>query len=670
MTDAIIKLSESAKVDIPKEFSSRETRALLARAVTYMWPLKWRYLVSLLLTVGSTLPILYTPWPLKVLLDHVVTRQPLDDAAILKFPPYFQPLLRMIENAPPAQIAFWVVVVGGITVLTFGVFGRAPGSDLTNAAQDTTSGAMGEGQDTASRTENIANASGSFASGIFGIVEYRWHLRLSQTLNHYYRSQLLAKIKALPMTTLEDRRIGDAIYRVMYDTPMITNVLYEVVNTNVRSAINFIAMAYVLTYSFGKAPEVVWLALATAPVVFLVTIPLNAYSRKRSLASRMAGSQTTTSIEEGMSNVLAVQSLGGWERERSRFEAASRESFKRYRRLALAGTLSIFVTGGLAPQITTSIVFLIVSSHVISGDFTLGDYGVILYYFGAMAYAAGSVGGVWTRQQDNAGGLKRVFDVLDLPAEQDLGTQTLPRIHQGVSIEDATLVYPDGRQALNGASLTAPVGQIVAIVGPTGAGKTSLAYLIPRFHTPTTGRVLIDGYDLNEVTLESLRSQVTYVFQETHLFADTVFNNIAYAKPDATREEVERVARIAGAHTFIMDLPEGYGTDLGSRGGKLSVGQKQRISIARGLLRDSRILILDEPTSALDPETERYLVSALHEAAKDRAVVIIAHRLSTIMHADKIVFLEDGKVIEEGRHDELMARPNSAYAAFARLQQA
>jgi ABC-type multidrug transport system fused ATPase/permease subunit len=670
MTDAIIKPSEAAKVEIPREFSSKETRALLYRAFTYMRPLKWRYLVSLLLTVGSTLPILYTPWPLKVLLDHVVTKQPLDDAAILKFPPYFQPLLRMIENAPPAEIAFWVVMVGAFTVITFGVFGRAPGSSATNAAQDTTGGAMGQGQDTASRTENLANASGSYASGIFGIVEYRWHLRLSQSLNHYYRSQLLAKIKALPMTTLEDRKIGDAIYRVMYDTPMITNVLYELVNTNVRSAINFVAMAYVLTYSFGNAPEVVWLALLTAPVVFLVTIPLNAYSRKRSLASRMAGSQTTTSIEEGMSNVLAVQSLGGWERERSRFDAASRESFKRYRRLALAGILSIFLTGGLAPQVTTSIVFLIVSAHVISGDFTLGDYTVVLYYFGAMAYAAGGVGGVWTRQQDNAGGLKRVFDVLDLPAEQDLGTKVLPRITEGVSIENVTLVYPDGRQALHGATLTAPVGQIVAIVGPTGAGKTSLAYLVPRFHTPTTGRVTIDGHDLNEVTLDSLRSQVAYVFQETHLFADTILNNIRYAKPEASMAEVERVAKIAGAHDFITKLPEGYDTDLGSRGGKLSVGQKQRISIARGLLRESRILILDEPTSALDPETERYLVAALHEAAKDRAVIIIAHRLSTIAHADKIVFLEDGKVIEQGTHDELMATPGSAYAAFARLQSA
>ena len=234
----------------------------------------------------------------------------------------------------------------------------------------------------------------------------------------------------------------------------------------------------------------------------------------------------------------------------------------------------------------------------------------------------------------------------------------------GVEFRDVGLVYPDGRRALAGVSLTADIGQIVAIAGPTGAGKTSLASLIPR----TEGEVLIDGANVNDATLASLRGQVTYVFQETQLFGDSILENIRFGKPDADRDEVEQVARIAGAHDFISVLPQGYDTRLGTSMSKLSVGQKQRIAIARGLLRDSRILILDEPTSALDPETEEYLVQSLREAARNRLVIVIAHRLSTIAGADKIVFLEEGQLREAGSHDELMTVPDGHYRRFVELQ--
>ena len=184
------------------------------------------------------------------------------------------------------------------------------------------------------------------------------------------------------------------------------------------------------------------------------------------------------------------------------------------------------------------------------------------------------------------------------------------------------------------------------------------------------GEILIDGIPVNDVTLDSLRSQVTYVFQETQLLSDSIADNIRYGNPGASDAEVERVARIAGVHDFIASLPDGYDTKLGTTSAKLSVGQKQRVAIARGLLRNARILILDEPTSALDPETEEYLVGSLHEAAKDRLVIIIAHRLSTIANADKIVFMEDGRVMEQGSHPELMAREDGHYRKFVDLQTA
>ncbi|MDE0008949.1 MAG: ABC transporter ATP-binding protein, partial [Gammaproteobacteria bacterium] len=315
--------------------------------------------------------------------------------------------------------------------------------------------------------------------------------------------------------------------------------------------------------------------------------------------------------------------------------------------------------------------FVYLINLIIDGVMTPGDFAAMFVFWGYLIGPARSLGILWIRFQDNVAGMRRVFAMLDLPSEADLGTRTLPEITDGVAIRGAGLVYPDGRRALEGVDLDAKVGQIVAFVGPTGSGKTSLAYLIPRYHLATEGEVRIDGQSVNDVTLASLRSQVTYVFQETQLFSDSIADNIRYGKPEATAEEVETAARTAGIHDFIAALPDGYNTKLGgAAASKLSVGQKQRISIARGLLRDSRILILDEPTSALDPETEQYLVQSLHEAAKDRLVIIIAHRLSTIAHADKIVFLEDGRVMEQGSHAELMVSPGGHYRNFVELQTA
>jgi ABC-type multidrug transport system fused ATPase/permease subunit len=312
-------------------------------------------------------------------------------------------------------------------------------------------------------------------------------------------------------------------------------------------------------------------------------------------------------------------------------------------------------------------VWYLVMGRVIEGDLTVGDFGVVLFYFGWLS-SIGAIPALWIRLQNNVAGMRRVFFFMDIPTEATRGGADVPDISEGVVMKRAGLTYPDGREALKNIDLKGKVGEILAFVGPTGAGKTSLAHLVPAYHLATAGSVLIDGRDVQSLSVESLRKQVSYVFQETHLFSDSIIDNIRYGSPEVTREQVERAARVAGAHDFIMSFPEGYDTQLGTVTSKISVGQKQRIAIARGLVKDARILILDEPTSALDPETEAYLVEALHEASKNKLVIVIAHRLSTIANADRIYFLKDGEILEQGSHEELVAKDGGNYREYVELQ--
>ncbi|MCY4060399.1 MAG: ABC transporter ATP-binding protein, partial [Gammaproteobacteria bacterium] len=527
-----------------------------------------------------------------------------------------------------------------------------------------------QGRDYATSVENALHGGHSSLGGVYGYVEFTMNMRLTQALNHTIRSHVFHRIMGLSMTRLEDQRIGDSIYRVLYDTPQINEIFYQIVHTPVMTITLFIVTALTMLSAYPTVPELLWMTVVILPLWFGVSSLFAPMVRRRGQAARAAGALTTSTIEEGMDNVLAVQSLGGNKKERGRFGDDSGESFKRHRIQAFVW-MSIGWVNGVFNQIIELFFFCYVLLMVFDGKLSVGDFGVLLGMIGQLRGRAQELAWIWIRFQDNVAAMRRVFAMMDLPPEDDLGRDRLPPIREGVTMRGAGLVYPDGRRALEGVDLDAKVGEIVAFVGPTGAGKTSLAYLVPRFHEATEGEVRIDGHRVNDLTLDSLRDQVTYVFQETQLFRDSILDNIRYGKPDAHQSEVERVAKIAGIHDFIMSLPEAYRTELGTvTSSKISVGQKQRIAIARGLLRDSRILILDEPTSALDPETEEYLVRSLHEAAKDRLVIIIAHRLSTIANADKIVFLEEGRVVEQGGHAELLAKEGGRYREFVELQTA
>ncbi len=653
--------SRASGIDTHTQIGERDSLRIILRSAAYIRFFFWRYIAKFAMKFGAYAVALgLLPWPAKMLVDHVILANPISEAT--DYPPYWMPVVTAMQDAAlsPMAILVWLVVIGLGLVLLIGRY--------TTGYDDDVEAGLAQGHDYATQVENTIHGGHSTFGGLWGYVEFKINARLNQALNHTLRAQLFSRIGALSVTQLEDQRIGDSIYRVMYDAPQVQEIFYEITHTPVMSTVLYTQALITLLVTYPTQPQVFWITMAMGLTYMILSGLFSRVVRRRGQAARSAGALTTGTIEEGMDNVAAVQSLGGNVHEQARFEGDSAESFKRFRKVALLWMI-IPQVGDTINALAQTAFFVMLIGLIVDGALTPGDFGAMFVFWGYLRGPAMALGILWIRFQDNVAAMRRVFAMMDLPAETDLGTMRLPPISDGVAMRGAGLVYPDGRRALEGIDLDAKVGQIVAFVGPTGAGKTSLAYLIPRYHVASEGEILIDGHNINDVTLDSLRGQITYVFQETQLFSDSIRDNIRYGKPEASQEEVEQVARTAGIHDFIASLPEGYDTKLGSSAAsKLSVGQKQRISIARGLLRDSRVLILDEPTSALDPETEQYLVASLHEAAKDRLVIIIAHRLSTIAHADKIVFLQEGRVMEQGSHDELLAREGGYYRAFVELQ--
>ena len=650
--------ARSSGLDTRTDITAKESLTIILRSTAYIRYFPWRYLTKFILKLGSyALPLALIAWPVKILIDHVVLGMPIEDA--VGYPFYIEPLIEFFHGKSVLEILLWLAVIGITLVVTIGSY--------STGFEDETDAGLAQGHDYATQVENKMHGGHSTAGGFYGYIEFKLNMRLTQVLNHTIRAHLFSKIAALPITKLEDQRIGDSIYRVMYDTPQINEIFYEMTHTPGMSTILYIQAVFIMLDAYPHMPIIAYGTIVLFPLWVFISAFFSRIVRRRGQAARAAGSITTATIEEGMDNILAVQSLGGNEGERKRFSADSKESFFRHRAVTI---LWIFIInfGGILTTLAHVGFTAYVATLVIEGVMSPGDVAAIAVYFGYLRGPAFALGWLWIRFQDNVVAMRRVFAMMDLPAESELGDMELPLVEKGVRMEDVGFTYPDGRRALKGISLEANVGEIMAIVGPTGSGKTTLAYLIPRYHVATEGKITIDDKDVNDLTLESLRAQVTYVFQETQLFSSSILDNIRYGREDATIEEVEHVAKVAGIHDFVSGLPEGYDTKLGTTNAKISVGQKQRISIARGLLRESKILILDEPTSALDPETEEYLVRSLHEAAKNRLVVIIAHRLSTIANSNHIVFLDEGEIKEQGSHQELMARADGQYRKFVDLQ--
>ena len=638
------------------------TLTVLARSLRYVAPLRGRFALKVALAMLSIVPLLVLPVPIKLLLDHVIGDLSLADR-IGSYPFVARPVLRLLIGASRDEILLFTVAAQALLLLAIGQIGTDGGE------RDRTDAYLATGVDQATETENSANAGFSFVGGLWGLFEFRWTLRLSQDLNHHFRSQLFERIQNLPLTRLDDARIGDSVYRLMYDTPTISAACYRTLLGLTVAPFGVALYAFAIWDSF-RAPRLALYAVGLGLLSLAATWPFAALLRRRGERNRAAGAKTTGSLEEDMSNILAVQSQGGETRERERFDRESTASFASHRGVIALAMFAILCASVPGVALVRG-AFLEVVDLAIAGTISLGDFSLLVTYFAQICVFCVSLGGLWFALQLSAPGLERVFYLMDQEPERDApGARELPRARASVRFESVSFEHSEGCATLRDVSFEARLGQVTAIVGPAGAGKTTLVSHLPRFLSPRSGRVLVDGHDVAGVTRASLRAQIAFVFQENALFAGTLEENLRLARRGATELELRRAAQIAGVDEFVRDLPDGWDTLLGRGGAGLSVGQKQRLAIARALLRDAPILILDEPTSALDPDTEQRLLAALREAARGRIVLLVSHRLSSVREADQILFLRDGRIEERGTHAELVAIPNGAYRRFVELQAA
>ena len=645
------------RVDTQPDVSTWEACRIIGRCVKLLMTEKRLLTAKFLLQLGLVFPALLLPWMAKIVVDNVILHRPFGDTTVL-FPPFMNPIVNFVDGKEPIAIMFTITVIYFVMLITIG----------TRSGGGTNAGLL-QGRDAATQAENQLSSGYSSGGGLWGILEFMVHIRLTQSLGNRIRTRLFDRLTHLPMTVLDDQRIGDSVFRVLYDTPEAAELGYRMTFHPIFMGLSAILNLYILQYSYGHiSPEIIWIAWAMLPLAILGTFPFSGPLRRTNQNKRAAGSATTNAMEESMNNIGAVQSLGGNKKEGKRFADSSDQTFLRERYAwaviyAVVAVLSAFY-GAAAIYIT-----IVITDRIIEGAMSPGDFAVLFGIYGSIAASAGFFGMMWLKMQENIAAVRRVFFFLDYETEEDrTGEIKLGTISKDVTFEGAGFAYPDGHKALNNINLKLPVGELVALVGPTGAGKTTLAYMIPALLTPTSGRVLIDGEDISQVDLDTLRSQVTYVFQEHLLLSESIRQNLLFVNPDATEAEMITALETAGCMEFIDKLPEGINTVLGRSGDTLSVGQQQRLSIARGLVRDAKILILDEPTAALDPHTEARLVQALQAAAKGRLVIVIAHRLSTIRKADRIVFLENGEIKDVGSHETLMENPDGPYHEFVQLQ--
>ena len=579
-----------------------KTLRLIAKILRRLAPYRWLFGSAVVQVLLIGVLELVKPWPLKIVVDNVLGHHPLD-----------WPGVRSLDTLS------LLVLACGALIVVYGLLGA-----LSVSSNHTT-------------------------------------ISVGQRMVNDFRSELYAHLQRLSLAFHSRRAVGDLLYRLTADTFAIQTLTMNGFFPVLTSSVLLVGMLVVM---LRLDWSLTLIALAIIPALFFSIAAMSRRITALATDSRVKESALWTLAQRTMGAIRVIQAFTTEEEEHGRFVATSQESLAANLRLYTFQTLysafvSVLIAGG------TAAVLWFGARHVLAGTLTVGEVLVFTSYLASLYAPINSLTSTWGLVQGARVGAERVFEILETAPDLPDGSRGLRRdeVRGAITFEDVRFAYDPSRTVLKGISFHARGGDLVALVGATGAGKTTVVGLIPRFYDPAAGRVLLDGIDVREFRLRALRQQIAMVLQPPLVFPTTLRENVAYGRPDATPAEIAEAIRLAQLDGFVERLPAGLETVVGESGATLSAGEQLRVTIARALLRDAPLLILDEPTAALDAATEALVMQGLERLMAGRTTFVIAHRLSTVRRADTILVLDDGRIVEQGTFPELVARGG----AFARL---